>query len=140
MPWTKKDFPSSFKNLDDDVRLKAIDIGNAMIKDGYDEDRAIPIAISKAKEWVSSASSKDKKDLKKKDISKHKKTSSNADKLQDADVLVRYRKDDKKWEVISKGAEKPDSLFDKKVDAEKRAKEITQYRDGKVISYKKSES
>jgi uncharacterized protein YdaT len=41
------------KNLDDKVRNKAIDIANALIDDGkMDEKRAIPIAISKAKEWA----------------------------------------------------------------------------------------
>ncbi len=140
MPWTKKDFPASFKNLDENVRLKAIDIGNAMMKDGYDEDRAIPIAIDKAKEWNEDANPKEINTLKKKDITKHEKSSSNAGKLQDADVLVKYREDKKKWEVRSKGADKADSLFDKKVDAEKRAREIAQYREGKVISHKKSES
>lgn len=139
MPWTKKDYPSSFKNLDENVRLKAIDIGNAMIKDGYDESRVIPIAISKAKEWYDKATPADKKELKKKDISKHKKSKSNAGKLQDADVIVKYREEDKKWEVISKGAEKADSLYDRKIDAEKRAREIAKYREGKVISHKKNQ-
>src|SRR5699024_3066771 len=136
----KKDYPNSLKNLDEDVRLKAIDIGNAMIKDGYDEDRAIPIAISKAKEWVEDASAKEKRTLEKKDLTKHKKGNSNAEKLQDADVIVSYREEEKKWEVRSKGAKKAEALYDRKVDAEKRAKEMAQYRDGKVISYKKDES
>lgn len=140
MVWTKKDYPASFKNLDEITRLKAIDIGNAMIKDGYEESRAIPIATSKAKEWASDANNSEKSDLKKKDITKHKKNkNSNAEKLQDADVLVRYREEDKKWEVISKGASKADSLHDTKAEAEKRAKEIKQYREGKVVSYKKNE-
>lgn len=30
---------------------KAIEIGNALLKDGYSESRAIPIATSKAEEW-----------------------------------------------------------------------------------------
>lgn len=139
MPWTKKDYPNSFKNLGEEIRLKAIDIGNAMIKDGYDEDRAIPIAISKAKEWYENADPSEKKDIKKKDVTKHEKTKSNAGKLQDADVIVQYRQEDKKWEVKSKGADKADSLYDKKVDAEKRAKETAQYREGKVESHKKNE-
>lgn len=139
MPWTKKDYPASLKNLDEDVRLKAIDIGNAMMKDGYDESRAIPIAISKAKDWAEDASGPEKKDLKKKDLDDHKKTSSKAGQLQDADVIVSYRNDDKKWEVRSKGADRPDSLFDRKIDAQKRAREIAQYREGKVISHKKDD-
>lgn len=140
MPWKKSDYPNSFKNLKEEVRLKAIDIANAMVKDGYDEDRAIPIAISKAKEWFENADSSEKEDIKKKDITKHEKGNTNAAKLQDADVIVQYREEDKKWEVKSKGADKADSLHDKKIDAEKRAKEMAQYREGEVISHKKNES
>lgn len=51
MPWTKKDYPDSMKNLDESVRNKAIEIANRLLKDNYDEGRAIPIAISQAKEW-----------------------------------------------------------------------------------------
>ena len=51
MPWTKKDYPSSMKNLKERVRNKAIEIANALLQEGYDEDRAIPIAISQAEKW-----------------------------------------------------------------------------------------
>ena len=51
MPWTKNDYPDSMKNLDKKVRDKAIDIANALLDEGYEEGRAIPIAIDKAKEW-----------------------------------------------------------------------------------------
>lgn len=52
MPWSKDDYPASFKNLNDDVRDKAIEIANALLEDGYKEGRAIPIALSKAKQYV----------------------------------------------------------------------------------------
>lgn len=139
MVWTKKDYPDSMKNLDEAVRLKAIDIGNAMMTDGYKEEKAIPIAISKAKEWANDASASEKSKLKKKDVTKHQENSNKAEKLQDADVLVRYRNNEKKWEVISRGASKADSLHETKKDAEKRAKEIIKHREGKVVSYKKGE-
>lgn len=139
MPWTKTNYPNSLKNLEEEVRLKAIDIGNAMMRDGYDEDRAIPIAISKAKDWYEDASSKEKRDLKKKDLTKRGKSDSSSGRLQDADVEVTYREDEKKWEVKSKGAKRADSLFDTKAQAEERAKEIAQYREGEVISHKKNE-
>ena len=51
MPWTKDDYPDAMKNLNEYARLKAIDIANAMVEDGYKEKRAIPIAINQAKEW-----------------------------------------------------------------------------------------
>jgi uncharacterized protein YdaT len=39
------------KNLPVRVRHKAIEVANALLEDGYEESRAIPIAISQAKEW-----------------------------------------------------------------------------------------
>ena len=51
MSWTKTDYPDSMKNLDNKTRNKAIEIANAMLDDGYEEGRAISIAISQAKEW-----------------------------------------------------------------------------------------
>ncbi|GAB6092851.1 hypothetical protein JCM31185_17040 [Furfurilactobacillus curtus] len=51
MPWTYKDYPSSFKNMNVKTRHKAIDIANALKRDKYPDDRAIPIAIKQAKEW-----------------------------------------------------------------------------------------
>jgi uncharacterized protein YdaT len=49
MPWTKSDYPNAMKNLDKDVREKAIEIANALLEDGNDDGRAIPIAIDRAK-------------------------------------------------------------------------------------------
>jgi uncharacterized protein YdaT len=40
------------RNLDQAVREKAIEIGNALLDEGVDEGKAIRIAIAKAKEWV----------------------------------------------------------------------------------------
>ncbi len=52
MPWTKKNYPDTMKNLDKRVRDKAIEIANALVdKENMDEGSAIPIAISKANEW-----------------------------------------------------------------------------------------
>ena len=48
MPWTMNDYPQSWKNMDELERKKAIDIGNAMLKDGYKEGDAIPIATEQA--------------------------------------------------------------------------------------------
>ncbi|MCA1055574.1 DUF2188 domain-containing protein [Rossellomorea aquimaris] len=48
MPWSKHDYPASLKNLPEDVRNKAIEIGNALLDEGYDEGRAIAIATDQA--------------------------------------------------------------------------------------------
>ncbi|PLR98861.1 hypothetical protein [Bacillus sp. T33-2] len=53
MPWTQDDYPVSMKNLDPKVRNKAIEIANALVEDEkYEDGKAIPIAIDKAKEYV----------------------------------------------------------------------------------------
>lgn len=49
MPWSKKDYPDSMKNLPDPVRNKAIEIANALLDDGYEEGRSIAIAIDRAR-------------------------------------------------------------------------------------------
>jgi len=51
MPWNKKNYPVSMKNLEPRVREKAIEIANALLKEKYEEGRAIAIATAKAKEW-----------------------------------------------------------------------------------------
>ncbi|AQU78197.1 DUF2188 domain-containing protein [Planococcus faecalis] len=48
MPWNEDNYPESFKNLDSAVRHKAIEIANALLRDGYTESRAIPIALDQA--------------------------------------------------------------------------------------------
>lgn len=52
MPWSEQDFPNSWKNFRAEVRRKAIEIGNALLEQGYQDERAIPIATSQAKEWA----------------------------------------------------------------------------------------
>jgi uncharacterized protein YdaT len=39
------------KNLEPPVKDKAVEIANKLIEKGYNEARAIPIAISRSKEW-----------------------------------------------------------------------------------------
>jgi uncharacterized protein YdaT len=52
MPWSSVRYPVSMRHLEPWVRLKAIDIANAMLVAGTDEGRAIRIAIAKAKQWA----------------------------------------------------------------------------------------
>lgn len=49
MPWSKKNYPDSMKNLPDDVQAKAIEIANALLEEGYAEGRSIAIAIDRAR-------------------------------------------------------------------------------------------
>ncbi len=52
MPWTPGSYPPSMKNLDAQVREKAVEIANALLEENYQEGRAIAIAIAAAKKWA----------------------------------------------------------------------------------------
>jgi uncharacterized protein YdaT len=53
MPYTKDRYPDSMKNLPIHVRNKAIDITNALLKEGkMDDGIAIATGISRAKDWA----------------------------------------------------------------------------------------
>jgi uncharacterized protein YdaT len=52
VPWTEERYPVSMRHLPPWVRLKAIEIANALLEQGMDEGRAIRIAIASAKSWV----------------------------------------------------------------------------------------
>lgn len=52
MVWDKNNYPDSMKNLDKEVREKAIEIANAMMRENknMNEGQIIAIATKKAKE------------------------------------------------------------------------------------------
>lgn len=52
MPWTPLRFPAAMRSLPLPVRLKAIEIANALLGSGDDEGSAIRIGIAKAREWT----------------------------------------------------------------------------------------
>jgi uncharacterized protein YdaT len=52
MPWTPDRYPPAMRRLPPDVRLKAVEIANAVLAQGHDEGRAIRIGIAKAKAWA----------------------------------------------------------------------------------------
>jgi len=54
VPWDETYYPRSMQNLSPEVRLKAIEIANALLEEGYDEGKAIRVAIAKAKQWAES--------------------------------------------------------------------------------------
>lgn len=140
MPWTEQDYPNSWKNLDVNTRRKAIDIANAMLADGYKEERAIPIATSQAKKWAEDATAKEKKELKEKDLTKHDSDGNNkGPEYIEKDVHVRYIEEEEHWEVKTEGAKQASDTYDTKKEAEKRAKEIAEKRGTKVVSHKKNE-
>lgn len=137
MPWDLSDYPDSFKNLDQVVRKKAIDIANALLDNGYNEGRAIPIATEQAKEWADNASEEEIKSYKY--SSSPSKGDSHEDttneELLDNDVLVYY--EEEYWKVRTKDAKQADSSHDKKDDALKRAEEIAENKGSSVRTYTK---
>ena len=52
MPWTPDRYPPSMRGLSLAERLKAIEIANALLTQGYDDGKAIRIGIAGAKQWV----------------------------------------------------------------------------------------
>lgn len=138
MAWDMLDYPASLKNLEPLVKKKTIEIANALLADGYPEDRAIPIATSQAEKWYAAADEKEKAEFKqapdpqKNDF--HKKDD-NAPKLLTADVLVKYRND--VWEVLSVGAKRASDTYSNKEEAIKRGKEIATNKQSTLRIYKK---
>jgi uncharacterized protein YdaT len=54
MPWSEDRYPNAMKHLDAQTREKAIEIANALLREGRDEGFAIRVGIAKAEEWVRS--------------------------------------------------------------------------------------
>lgn len=130
MPWTLDDYPNSWKNLEPLERKKAIDIGNAMIDDGYDDNTAIPIATKEAERWYQHATKEELDELKQKDVTKHQKDKDANPSLNDHDVEV-YQEDGK-WKVRTYGAKRAADDYDSKEEAIKRAEHIAHNRGTKV--------
>ena len=137
MPWNVNDYPVSMKNLDPLVRKKAISIANALLADGYDDDRAIPIATSQAEKWFDDATEDEKKTFQNEKNPQKNDThdvNKNSKKLMDADVTIRYQ--DEQWEVRSTGSARASDQFDKKDEAVARGKEIAQNKRSVLRIYK----
>ncbi|UOQ43867.1 DUF2188 domain-containing protein [Halobacillus salinarum] len=136
MPWDTNDYPSSLKNLDTAVRNKAIDIANAMLDQGYNESRAIPIATEQAKEWYENAGQQEikqveqmsNKDLRGRDADDEE--SSRPELLDKGEHVVPHEDG---WAVQAADAKKPDKVFKRKEDAVDRAKEVAKNKGTPII-------
>lgn len=51
MPWYNGDYPPSYKNQPQYLREKAVEIANALLKDGVEEGIAIATGLKKAREF-----------------------------------------------------------------------------------------
>lgn len=140
MPWNMRDYPVSMKNLPELVRKKAIDIGNALLADGYPDDRAIPIAISQAEKWYENADTKEKAAFQKEaNPSKRDKHESRGNpELIDANEIVRHQDDG--WAVMAEGAKQASEVFSSKEAAVKRAREIARNKESTIKVYRKNGS
>lgn len=137
MPWSLEDHPSAYNNLDRTLKKKAIDIANGLLANGYDDDEAIPISISQAKEWAANASEEEQEAVKygKKPRKQDSHEQQSNPDLLDSDVLVYYEKVN--WLVKSEGAKQAADTFKTKEEALERAKEIADNKDTSVIQYTK---
>lgn len=136
MPWDMNDYPDSMKNMEPLLRKKAIDIANALEAEGYEEERAIPIAHSQAQDWYENASEDEIEEFENApDPEKDDEHEGSADPdLLDNDVKVFY--EDDVWKVQTVGADRADETFDYKDDAVDRAEEIAKNKETQVIIYK----
>lgn len=136
MPWDTNDYPDSMKNMDTLLRKKAIDIANALVAQGYEDNRAIPIAHAQASEWFDQASPEERKAFEEEpDPTKEDEHDASGNpELVDNDVKVFY--EDDVWKVQTVRAKKADQTFEYKKEAVERAEEIAEKRGSKVIIYK----
>ena len=51
MFWTNTQYPSDMRHLPERIREKAIEIANQLQMNGYNETKAVPIAIAEARTW-----------------------------------------------------------------------------------------
>ncbi|PIO82387.1 hypothetical protein BSQ39_01820 [Loigolactobacillus backii] len=141
MPWNMQDYPNSMKNMPEQERKKAIDIGNALLADGYPDDRAIPIAISQAEKWYQDATPTDKQKLRNdKNPTKHDKHSEKKSnpELIDSNELVKHQENG--WAVMAEGGKQPSEVFPTKEEALKRAHKIVANKDSVIKVYKRDGS
>lgn len=112
MPWTKRDYPASMKNLPTATRHKAIEMANALLREGYEESRAIAIAQDQAREWARN----------------HGKDG--------GAQRVHVEPHNRGWAVRSEDAQRPTKVYERKDDAIKRAQSMAQQRGATLAVHK----
>ena len=126
MPWNKKEYPDSMKNLPAEVRGKAIEIANALLEEkNMDEGIAIATAISRAKDWATN---------------RHKKTeptepNRRTDVKQHGEDRYVNPTDDG-WEVKKEGKGRSEK-FERKSEAVKAAKQEAKEKNASVTIKRK---
>jgi uncharacterized protein YdaT len=115
MPWTRDNYPNTFKNMSAPVRDKAIEIANELLNQ-YDEGRAIRIATAQAKEWA-----------RRRDMEIW--SNGNQPTGRDQHVVPHERG----WAVRAEGAGQATNVFSSKDEATERAREIARNQDSHVV-------
>lgn len=135
MPWDMNDYPSSLKNFNKTIRKKAIDIANAMVDEGYSENKAIPIATEQAKEWYDNANNAEIKKYKKQGDPKERVSNkhSNPSLLDEPECVVPHKNG---WAVQAKTAKKAAKVFEHKSNAIDYGKSVAKNKGTKLIIFK----
>lgn len=129
MPWTKKAFPASMKNLPEEVRDKAVDIANALLEErNMSEGIVIATAISRAKDWAANRGKKFE----------------NPDESRISDVkqhgedryVIPYEK--KKWAIKVEGREDVENVFANKKEAVDKARKEAREANGSLTIQKRT--
>jgi uncharacterized protein YdaT len=60
MPWSKGDYPPSYKNQPVELREKAVEIANELLKNGAEEGVAIATGLKRARESFAEKKSRKK--------------------------------------------------------------------------------
>ncbi|MCY7778057.1 DUF2188 domain-containing protein [Bacillus haynesii] len=140
MPWSMEDYPASLKHLDKPVKKKAIEIANAMVDEGYDESRAIPIATSQAKEWANNRSKSELKSYAEEANETERGDSGSSSRPELAEKCEHVIKHEKGWAVKGEDAKRASEVKGTKAEAVERAKEIAENKGTAVIVHKKDGS
>ncbi|ALC83785.1 DUF2188 domain-containing protein [Bacillus gobiensis] len=141
MPWTMNDYPNSLKNLDPAVKKKAIEIANAMVDEGYEEGRAIPIATSQAKEWHENASKSEIDELlHDTDVEERDDSDDNDARPELMDQAAHVIKHDDGWAVKTEKAKRASYVKETKQEAIDRAEEIAKNKGTKLVIHKRDGS
>lgn len=124
MLYTKNDYPSPMKNLNPELRNKAIDILNALVEEKQMEiGYAIPTAISRAKDWAANRN-------------KPVVPSPSDQKKHGDDVYVLPHEGD--WAIKKEKAKKASFVMKNKTEAVSKARNIARRNNGSVIIHRKS--
>lgn len=120
MPYSKDEYPDSMKNLNPEVREKAVEILNALIDEGkMNKGMAIATATKKAKEWA-----------------EEKGLPAENDEEDESGKDLHVRSHEDGWAIEEEDADEAKQVFDKKEYAIERARELARRNHTRLIIHK----